>query len=869
MLTSYNLRRSQLIEQTNRDLGHRCWEVARAVSSDAQLTNLTMADQWMFPSAPSTRSLLSHTSHDTSNPQDWIVVFMVTALLLLFLIALNIVAIKSHQSSQKISSVSPSPLLLESLQEFKASLVESAVPIMFRSSPYWQRTLQIFSTSHPWFSILFPAPGVPPAPFRRLFSLFSKVCLIYFLSAVLYEHAERGYTTCTSHHHEGSCEDLYSFLNVGHSMCLWESSEEGEGEGRCRRRNLNDDIMRLVFVAVLVGAVHSPFWLLLDHLILTRLGPEHDSKPSSQDEEIGTSSSRSLSSALILALGKEDSESLALRREYTELIQTVHSESTVEKLSDPHARLRFMISWGLFEETNPLFQHLRLSREIIRQDLPLLLSPLLSSQDKTQLLVRLWIGDLLPTCDALVYRNQSLRHIHLSLPLSSSSSLPLRPLLFAFLLLLDSLMLLYTVFFWSRASAQSQLAFLFSFLIWLALDLFLFQTFFLAWSHLILSSRAMPAIDRAKTTVTRALLDLSSTSNGNGSEFNAARSLFSSVRVAQLAPSHVSERDTLLNLKTLIPPQPLSRPQSLLDQLIASAISLSQTRTPLCLPPLLCHDLLLLPFATIFSGGLVMLEIFLYRLEPLLLLFPFEVLVVILAILFLLSLAKPSPPPSQVSPTEHLPLHLSSSSPPAAPRSAPLPPEKSTRRPVPAPLPSHPAAEERKEDEVVSLQASHPPLEISATPPSSSSLRKKLSGGLLSGATAGGGGRGSPVPAARPSPTAAARDRVVDFSTPPAHQPRSDLTPIPATPSSRPPLASDLSSLLLATPPSVPTGPAASSPGLGSLAKYSSIRELYASRRYEPALLDDTFSALPARASPELARVGFQSVKGSLILADD
>lgn len=78
-------------------------------------------------------------------------------------------------------------------------------------------------------------------------------------------------------------------------------------------------------------------------------------------------------------------------------------------------------------------------------------------------------------------------------------------LIVLFVVVGDLAMLLYTVYFWSRSDYNKQFGFLLSFLLWLVMDMFVFQVALVLWNNVILPNPTREIVTRAKEQVVQIL----------------------------------------------------------------------------------------------------------------------------------------------------------------------------------------------------------------------------------------------------------------------------------------------------------------------------------------------------------------------------
>jgi len=164
------------------------------------------------------------------------------------------------------------------------SLNES-LPSVFRSDPMWHKLKSELKVYHRWLSIVFYYSPVFSRSMRVL-SLFSGIVMMLFIQSLVYNIADPDDGSCEECENEKCCLSYQSTLNPNEARCYWSLSnmtvlefesnispqqdlqnQEGEGEGSCHFRPINEDMIRQVIVAIVSAVIGTPFSLLLHFII--------------------------------------------------------------------------------------------------------------------------------------------------------------------------------------------------------------------------------------------------------------------------------------------------------------------------------------------------------------------------------------------------------------------------------------------------------------------------------------------------------------------------------------------------------------------------------------------------------------------------
>jgi hypothetical protein len=140
--------------------------------------------------------------------------------------------------------------------------IEESLPVAFHSKPFSERFILENKKFHKWMGVVFYySPHFPRV--LRVISLATSVIVMLFIQAVTYSIAEPDDGTCEAFVDKTSCLSEPSTLAQGENKCLWDDSTS-----TCSFNEPANDLMRVVFVAVLSAMWSAPIALFVDWLIM-------------------------------------------------------------------------------------------------------------------------------------------------------------------------------------------------------------------------------------------------------------------------------------------------------------------------------------------------------------------------------------------------------------------------------------------------------------------------------------------------------------------------------------------------------------------------------------------------------------------------
>jgi hypothetical protein len=144
-------------------------------------------------------------------------------------------------------------------------MIEDSLPNAFSSKPFSIRYLEDMKKYHRWFGVIFHYCKYFSRPLRVL-SITVSVVSMLFMQAVTYNVAEPNDGSCESQVTEMSCLAEKSTLARNANKCYWDATEE-----QCYFLEPVNDIMRVVFVALLSAIASAPISFTVQWLIMNVL----------------------------------------------------------------------------------------------------------------------------------------------------------------------------------------------------------------------------------------------------------------------------------------------------------------------------------------------------------------------------------------------------------------------------------------------------------------------------------------------------------------------------------------------------------------------------------------------------------------------
>jgi hypothetical protein len=152
--------------------------------------------------------------------------------------------------------------------------LDKALPSVLQPLPMWTRYKTELKVYHRWVGVYFHYSTVCSRPLRAL-SLVTNIIVMLFIEAVTYDLADPNDGSCELYETEASCLSEISSL-ASESKCYWD-----EEEYFCNFKEIKNDMMRVVIVAIFAACLGTPFAILLQVLIQKFLSGEIDEEKAS------------------------------------------------------------------------------------------------------------------------------------------------------------------------------------------------------------------------------------------------------------------------------------------------------------------------------------------------------------------------------------------------------------------------------------------------------------------------------------------------------------------------------------------------------------------------------------------------------------
>ena len=147
--------------------------------------------------------------------------------------------------------------------------LDQALPSVLQPLPMWTRYKTELQVYHRWAGVYFHYSKVCSRPLRAL-SLVTNVVVMLFIEAVTYDLADPNDGSCERYVDEVTCLSEMSSL-ASESKCYWD-----EEEMMCNFKEIQNDMLRVVIVAIFAACLGTPFAILLQVLIQKFLSGEID-----------------------------------------------------------------------------------------------------------------------------------------------------------------------------------------------------------------------------------------------------------------------------------------------------------------------------------------------------------------------------------------------------------------------------------------------------------------------------------------------------------------------------------------------------------------------------------------------------------------
>jgi hypothetical protein len=140
--------------------------------------------------------------------------------------------------------------------------IEKSLPVAFGSQPFSQRFISESKKYHKWVGVVFHYSHHFPRPLRVL-SLAITIVSLLFMQAVMYKVAEPDDGSCELHVTNDTCLQERSTLVRTAHKCYWDVDQS-----TCHFLEPSNDLMRVIYVAVISAALSAPISLFVDFLII-------------------------------------------------------------------------------------------------------------------------------------------------------------------------------------------------------------------------------------------------------------------------------------------------------------------------------------------------------------------------------------------------------------------------------------------------------------------------------------------------------------------------------------------------------------------------------------------------------------------------
>jgi hypothetical protein len=186
---------------------------------------------------------------------------------------------KAEESQDQKSKSDKATMILASRSERKkqfhtdpAGMVDECLPSVLRETPLSVKISREMKVFHRWFGVVFFYSAHFKRSYRVL-SLFTSAIIMMAANALTYVIAYPDDGSCATYDSETDCIAPQSSLNGG-SKCEWISDPSSADGDYCEFREPANDIVQVVFVAIIAAMFSTPLALMADYVIMQYIAAE-------------------------------------------------------------------------------------------------------------------------------------------------------------------------------------------------------------------------------------------------------------------------------------------------------------------------------------------------------------------------------------------------------------------------------------------------------------------------------------------------------------------------------------------------------------------------------------------------------------------
>ena len=522
----------------------------------------------------------------------------------------------ARHRAASVARIDQGTMQIHRLMKMEELRIDESLPMVMRPLPIWRKFLNEVQMHHRWIGIVCHYSPTYSRPIRIL-SLLINILIMLFVQSVTYNIADPDDGTCETFTDAKSCLAPQSSISSSESKCYWDVDSE-----TCQYRPFNDNMERVIIVALFAAVVSAPFAIFFQSLIMFVLAADTE-RPASQIH-------RSSISVQSSSMGQPRSSRQSFRGRPTsmECANSVEGNaapvmSKVSTLSASH----LFDQTELFSDFNELFSRIKSYRQTlsldekkefdhiwgfsnminaengeIEIDTEVRFSRILGicgqrpqqthrekillelgsvqravtreaarfdaasaiDNSKSKRLLFLFIKDLMDGVngDIVDIKDRVDNAVKRRVPIWSKYAT------WAFLFIASMGMLFYIYLFAMKQSASRQQSWFTSFVVWLIFEILLVSSGLVLVKHIIIPLMVMGDLRRVKKQVVRDILKFKARaalgshyreeSPDDASNFNAAKYFFPSYKLALLLPS-LPESKAILQYSTPYPKNALTK----------------------------------------------------------------------------------------------------------------------------------------------------------------------------------------------------------------------------------------------------------------------------------------------------------------------
>eukprot|EP01036_Dinobryon_divergens_P022213 gene22213-30453_t len=406
---------------------------------------------------------------------------------------------------------------VESLVDRELALIEGSLPSVLSCKTFAEKFWVELRRHHRWFEVIFHfSPSCPRS--LRVLSLALKIISMLFVQSIIYNVTNPDDGSCATYKTKAQCVIPKSSFGTGGNQCQWQSSDRS-----CSFIEPSEDITIVIFVAIVSAVIITPIAI----------------QNAEDDQKFSLLAKDNMKHLIASKNSYRRTLTASKRKEFDDLWGL---DSSGRFLRDKESSS--LVSWLLGSEVSPYNGTLLEIEHVLKreeEELCWVDSKDIPEREKSKRLLQLFQCDLLPGLSADILSSKSARD---AVTMKKAVSIRTKIVFYAVIVVANALMLFYILLFAIQQTKHRQQAWFRSFMLWFMTEVLLTCTMVVWVLHYLIPTFIVGDIRKLESKVMSVLS--ASLARGSGrrdrtndnSEFNAAKYLFVSRRIAERLPNN-------------------------------------------------------------------------------------------------------------------------------------------------------------------------------------------------------------------------------------------------------------------------------------------------------------------------------------------